>query len=402
MRKVSLGFWALALMLVGGAGCGDEKTVTIGVLAPLDAGLTQFGHGIRNSVELAAREANEQNLIPGWTIEVVAIDDSSDPEVGLRNVRRLLENPSVIGIVGTYNSGVAAAVLPDLEAAGIALVSPGNTNPTLTLGPDRDDPVRPHDNYFRMVAHDGQQGSFLALAARELGLESVAVVTDEKPVSQGLANDFRAEWLAIGGEVVSFEVVPEGDTNYAPYAERAAMNDPDVLFFGGEYDHAALLKEAAVAHELSIPLLGGDGIQADEYIDAVGDHAEGDLASSVGVPVELEPGGPEFVEAYEARGFAEPPSTFGPYAYDAANILLSAASGALRNRTRVDGAVRADVIERVQQIDNASLVNATGTVTGEIGFDELGDTVHPVLTLYRVEDGAWVPIRNAEAASLAP
>jgi hypothetical protein len=45
----------------------------------------------------------------------------------------------------------------------------------------------------------------------------------------------------------------------------------------------------------------------------------------------------------------------------------------------------------VQVIDEASLVNPSGTVTGEIGFDDFGDTVHPVLTLYRVEDGSWTP-----------
>ena len=121
----------------------------------------------------------------------------------------------MIGVVGTYNSGVAAAVLPDFESAGIALVSPGNTNPSLTLGDDRDHPMRPYDNYFRMVANDAQQGGFLAEAAIDLGIDAVAVVTDEKPVSQGLANDFRAAFVAAGGTILSFEVVPEGDTNYA-------------------------------------------------------------------------------------------------------------------------------------------------------------------------------------------
>jgi hypothetical protein len=46
----------------------------------------------------------------------------------------------------------------------------------------------------------------------------------------------------------------------------------------------------------------------------------------------------------------------------------------------------------VQAITNAALVNERGAVTGEIGFDEFGDTVHPVLTAYRVVDGQWTPI----------
>jgi branched-chain amino acid transport system substrate-binding protein len=386
----------LAGVIVAAAGCGGDddgdQTLTVGVLAPLDAGLTQFGHGIRNSVRLAVDEATDARLLQGWRLRVVAVDDSSNPDVGQRNSRRLLDDPTVIGVVGTYNSGVAAAVAPDFASAGIALISPGNTDPSLTLGPHRSHPERPYDNYFRMVANDAQQGGFLAQVAADLGFETVAVVADEKPVSQGLANDFLLAFMAHGGWVSSFEVVPEGDPNYAPYAQRAAAAGPELLFFGGEYDHAALLKQAAVAAGLAVPLMGGDGIQADDYIAAAGASAEGDLASSVGAPVDREPGGPAFLAAYAARGFAEPPSNFGPYAYDAANILLSAARDALAGRNRVDDAVRADIIARVQEATNAALINPNGAVTGAIGFDAFGDTLNPVLTIYRVENGRWTPL----------
>src|SRR5262249_46645873 len=146
--------------LICAVGCGSDggdnnnRTVTVGVLAPLDAGLTQFGRGIRNSVQLAVDQAMDAKLLPGWKLAVVAVDDSSNPDIGRRNATRLLNDPTVIGVVGTYNSGVAAAVAPAFQAAGIALVSPGNTDPSLTLGPDRAHPKRPYDNYFRMVAND--------------------------------------------------------------------------------------------------------------------------------------------------------------------------------------------------------------------------------------------------------
>ena len=401
MRGTRSGALVLAAVVCAAVGCGSSDdgamTVTVGVLAPLDAGLTQFGRGIRNSVQLAVDEASETNALPGWTLRVVAVDDSSSPDVGLHNVPALLDDPTVIGVVGTYNSGVASAVTLELDAAGIALVSPGNTDPSLTLGPDRTHPMRPHANYFRMVANDAQQGGFLARVAAELGIDTVAVVTDEKPVSQGLANDFRTALLAGGGSLLSFEIVPDGDTNYAPYAQRAAATSPKLLFFGGEYDHAALLKQAAVAAGLAVPLMGGDGVQADQYIAAAGASAEGDLASSVGAPVDREPGGPEFLAAYDARGFAEGPSTFGPYAYDAANILLSSASRALAGRRRVDDAVRAEIVAHVQAVTNADLINASGTVTGTIGFNGFGDTINPVLTAYRVRDGRWTPIETGSA-----
>ena len=224
-RVVGLG---LLLAMVGcGGGSGGDGTVTVAVVAPLDAGLTQFGRGIRNSVQLAVDQANDLHLLPGRRIVVTAVDDSSDPDVGVRNVRRLLADHTVIGVVGTYNSGVAAAVAPLLEAAGIAMISPGNTNPTLTLGSDPDHPVRPFANYFRLVANDAQQGGFLArYAAEDLGVETASLIADAKPVSQGLANDFRDAFAAAGGTIASFEVVPDGDTDYVPFAQRAAAAQP--------------------------------------------------------------------------------------------------------------------------------------------------------------------------------
>ena len=82
------------------------------------------------------------------------------------------------------------------------------------------------------------------------------------------------------------------------------------------------------------------------------------------------------MSAYQAAGFAEPPSDFGPYAFDAAGLII----GAVERR----GFDRAGVIAEVQA------VNASG-VTGPLAFDNFGDTRNKVVTLYRVEGGVFVP-----------
>ncbi len=148
-------------------------------MAPLDAGLVGFGCGIRNSVQLAVDEANQRNAVPGWRFEVAAADDSSDAARGEAAALRLAADAKVVGVVGTYNSGVAAKVAPVLKKAGIVMVSPGNTDPTLTLGPDLTKPVRPWDTYFRMVAADNVQGPFLATSAfDDVKARRVAVVSE--------------------------------------------------------------------------------------------------------------------------------------------------------------------------------------------------------------------------------
>ena len=50
------------------------------------------------------------------------------------------------------------------------------------------------------------------------------------------------------------------------------------------------------------------------------------------------------------------------------------------------------IIPGVQAITSTMLINASGAVTGEIGFDAPGDTINPVPTLHRVEGGQWIPV----------
>jgi branched-chain amino acid transport system substrate-binding protein len=392
---------------LGAAACGDdddepraddapaqdtEPVATIGVVAPLEGGLVDFGRGIRNAVELAVDQANDRDAIPGWRIEVRALDDSSDPATGATAAEDLAGDDSVVGVVGTYNSGVAAEVAPVLDEAGIVMISPGNTDPTLTLGDDPATPQRPFDHYFRLVAADNVQGPFLAEQARgPLGFARAAVISETKPVSKGLADVFAEEFAAAGGEGVHRAVVPDGTTDFADVVATAAPMQPDLVFFGGEYEVAAALRTAASAAGLDAPLMGGDGIKDDAYIEGVGEDSEGDLASSIGRPVASSPSARDFVAAYEEAGFREDPTDFAPYAYDAATTIIAAAADALEGEDAVTAAARDAIRAAVQETD-------TTGASGPVAFDEFGDTRTKVLTLYRVQEGAWVAQTTEEVS----
>lgn len=369
------------LVGAGTTGAGGQtpvtKVVKIGVLAPLDAGLTEFGLGIRNSVQLAVDEANAKGAIPGWTIELVAVDDSSDPAVGAANAPTLVNDPGVLGVVGTYNSGVAAAVQEQFFAGGLALVSPSNTLSSLTLGDDPADPVRPCTNYFRMVASDAQQAPFLARSVKQLGAKRVAIVSETKAVSKGLADAFSDAFSNGGGKVVAQEVVPDGATDFSDFLDFALPKKPDMIFFGGEYPVAATLRDQATEAGYTKPLVGGDGIKDPAYIEEAGAASKGTLASTVGVPADKLKSAKAFLAAYDDAGFAEPPTDYGPYAYDAANVIIAALAVELDGLDAIPADARALVVDAIQS-------TRTKGTSGRIAFDEFGDTTHRVFTLYRV------------------
>ncbi len=370
-------------------GTDTTKVVKIGVLAPIDDGLTQFGLGIRNSAQLAVDQANAKKAIPGWTIELVPVNDSSDATVGAAGAQQLVDDPAVVGVVGPYNSGVASAALPIMAPANLALVSPGNTLTDLTLGPDPDNPVRPYADYFRLVGSDAEQAVFLADNAKELGAKKVAVVSETKAVSQGLANQFVAAFEKDGGEITVQQVVPDGATDFTEFLDAAVPTKPDLIFFGGEYPVAATLRDQATEAGLKKPLMGGDGIKDPAYIVEAGNAAKGDYASTVGTPIDSLKTAKKFLAAYEKADFTDPPSDFGPYAYDAANIIIAAAKKALAGQDAIPADARAQVVAGLQ-------ATKTKGASGPVSFDQYGDTNHVVFTLYQVKGKTdaldWVPV----------
>lgn len=373
-----------------GATDGDPKVVTIGVIAPVDNGLVDFGRGIANSVRVAVDQANAQDAIPGYRIEVEVVDDSSNPTVGEAAAEELAANDTVIGVVGSYNSGVAAVAAPVLDAANIVMVSPANTDPKLTVGDDPANPQRPFNGYFRVIGTDTEQVEVLVdYVTGTYNAGTTAVVTESTSVSDGKSQGFADSFVGRGGEVTSFVTLPDNRASYdlpAVAAEVAAAN-PDIVFFGGEYDVAVQLSTALSAVGLVVPLVGADGMKDDRYISLAGAASTGDLASTVAVP-DTADGAEAFFAAYEAAGFSNPPSDYGPFAYDAANVIIAAAAQALEGTT--DG-VTPEVRERM-----AGLVQATewSGITGTIVFDEFGDIPEGAFTVYRVIDGAWQPVSS--------
>jgi len=382
-RRLFLALLPFAASLIG---CGTstnpalsnpQQVVRLGVLAPLDGGLVEFGRGIRNSVQLAVNQANASGQFAGVRFEVAARDDSSDPQVGVVSAQSLANDPLVVGVVGTYNSGVASAVLPIFQDASLLMISPGNTDPTLTRGTNPSNPVRPHFNYFRLVVPDSVQGEVLARHSFQvLGVRNVALVSEDKPVSLGLVDAYADAFTALGGNITIREVAAEGTVNYTTIIGNVSATNPELVVYGGEFATAAVFRQQSVTQGLTVPLMGSDGIKDPAYITGAGPGSEGDFASSVGAPAANLPGGPQFLLDYQAAGFAEPPSDFGPYAYDAANLIMAAVARR--------GAVRPALIEEVGASE------ATG-VTGRLAFDLFGDTLNKVLTIYQVDNGAFVP-----------
>ncbi|MGW5969355.1 ABC transporter substrate-binding protein [Streptomyces sp. NPDC055186] len=372
------------------SGKGGTTTVTIGVDAPLTGDLSALGLGIKNSADLAAKTANKQDYVKGVTFKILALDDQAQPSSGQQNAVKLVADKTVLGAVGPLNTSVAESMQKVFDDAKLVQVSPANTGPSLTQGPDwQTKKVRQYKAYFRTSTTDAVQGPFAAqYVYNDAKKKKVFVIDDKKTYGAGLAGTFTEEFKKLGGKVVGTEHINPDTKDFSAVATKVKKSGADIVYYGGEYPQAGPLSKQIKAAGAKIPLVGGDGINDADFVKLAGPDSAGDLATSVGAPVEELDSAKKFVTDYEAAGYKDEYSAYGGYSYDSAWAIIEAVKKVVEdNGGKLPTDARAKVTEAMQNV-------SFDGVTGQVSFDEFGDATNKQLTVYKVEDGAFVPVKS--------
>ncbi|WP_156724017.1 branched-chain amino acid ABC transporter substrate-binding protein [Streptomyces apocyni] len=381
----------------GNEGGGDGKkktTVVIGLSAPLTGDLSSLGQGIKNSADLAVKTANKTNEVEGVEFKLQALDDAGQAGTGQQNATKLVGAKDVYGVLGPLNSHVGEAMLKTLGSANLAQLSPANTAPQLTQGPNwsKGDKKRPFDTYFRTSTTDAVQGPFAAqYVYNELKYKKAFILDDKKTYGAGLAKTFKEEFVNLGGKVVQSDSVNPEDRDFSSIATKIKNSGADFVYFGGEHPAGAPLTDQITKSGAKIPLVGGDALFSDDYIDLSNKNSEGDIATSVGAPLETLDTAKKFMKDYEAQNYDDPFGPFGGYSYDGTWAIIQAVKAVVEGN---DGKVPGDLKDARKKITEALQNVKFDGITGEVGFDEFGDTTNKQLSVYQVKKGKHVPVET--------
>ncbi len=378
---------SLALTACGSkseSGSKQTHIVKIGLIAPLSGSLSALGLGMKNSEALAISQANAAKKIPGWTIQFDPQDDQEMPSVGQSAATALASDSAVAGVVGTLQSSIALQAAPVLNSANIVMVSPANTNPSLTQGQNYlTSKKRVFNNYFRICTTDAIQGPFAAqYAFSTLGVKSVYLVNDKLVYGEGLTAAFQKEFTTLGGKVVGTDQVSTGQTDFGALVTKVTAAKPALVYYGGQYPEGAPFAKQLFAGGFRGSFMGGDGLDDPSFIKTLGTGTANAYATNVGAAVQDLPAAASYVTAYNAAYPSTPFSAYGPNAYDATNTIINALATVLPGKTSVDTSVRQAVIAAVGQENFAG-------ITGQVSFDQYGDTNNKILTMYKVTGGAF-------------
>jgi branched-chain amino acid transport system substrate-binding protein len=264
-----------------------------------------------------------QGQVLGRDIEFSFQDDQCGPEGGTAAARALVADPEIVAIIGTSCSGAGVPASEIASDAGVVMISPSNTAPSLT------DPATHQPFYARTAHNDKIQGAAMAkFACEELEVSTAATIHDGSPYAEQLQQVFADEFTSLcGGTITTQQAVAPADTDMRPVLTTIAAGSPEFLYYPIFTAAGALVTQQArqtTGLEDTI-LAGADGMFSQAFLDAAGAAAGGMYLSGPDLAFAGSFYEDEFLPAYYAiAGQDRTLSVFHAHAFDAANIVFAA------------------------------------------------------------------------------
>jgi branched-chain amino acid transport system substrate-binding protein len=329
-----------------------------------------------------------------YTIGYQGCDDSTaqagawDAGKCTSNGRAYAGDRSVLGILGTFNSGCAKLILPlanRAPAGPLGMLSVANTAVELThtavwTGKGEPGIYYPTGkrSYVRVAASDDYQGPAAAFLLKSKAFKlaqgkkfkpitSVYIVHDNQLFGKGVANAFKIQAQKLGIKVLGFEPWDAKATSYEAIGQRIKATGAHSVYLGGIVcnNGVKLLKDLRAALGPDVVFVGPDGWTPYSATLAAGAAAQGMYISYAGLPLEkLGPNGKAFIARFSKflhlkKGELPPP--YAVYQAQGAQIMLSAIA-------RSDG-TRASVTQELFK------TKVKDGIMGNFHFDKNGDIV---------------------------
>ncbi|MCY4117314.1 MAG: branched-chain amino acid ABC transporter substrate-binding protein [Caldilineaceae bacterium] len=301
------------------------------------------------------------------------IDSLCSAHGGAAAAETVTGDARVVGVIGTSCSVAAAAASPILSQAGLVMVAPSTTSPSLTSDLRGSAGSNHYAGYHRTASNDLYQAQAVAdFVYNELELRNMAAIHDGDPYTLGLVTAFTAAFEELGGSV-AVAAINKGDTDMLPVLTQLAQGNPDGLFipiFPEEAEH--ILQQSQQVDALAgLARIGGGGLLVSDFLaipESEGIYFAGpELDFGGNVNEATGRSGEELIAAYHEQYNEGPTSAYLAHAYDATTLLLRAIEEV--------AVVQGDTL----YIDRAKLRAAvTGTsgfsgIIGTLSCDEFGD-----------------------------
>lgn len=342
--------------------------VRVGVILPLTGNASVYGKAIRNGIELA----KDEPVVRGRPeVSLIYEDDQGLATQAVSAAYRLIDIEKVPVIIGGAMSSTAEAIIPICNTAHVVLISPTATKPSLTHMGTYFLRLWPSDNYDGKVMAD--------IAYQKLGIRRVSILYVNVAYGVGITQVFARDFEALGGQIVSEDGYPQGETDFRTYLAKIQREKPGAVYLPGYVAEIAQILKQARELDLRVRFLGVNSLYDPKLIEIAGPAAEGAVFTYPTFDTKSRnPVVSTFVSRYRAR-YGTSPDAFAAQGYDSLSVLLKAINSVGKERPTGPQVVAA--LHSLGRYSGAS---------GSFSFDSYGD-VERELRLLIIRNGQFVP-----------
>jgi len=342
------------------SGCGNKPVV--GVILPATGSAGQYGESIESGVRLAVSVAREKGKLP-VDFDVVWADSESDPDIAVREFRRLVEEKNAVIILGGATSEEARALIPVMDELQTICISPSASAPGLS---------KQSKYFYRIYPSDELEGQTAGkFIIDRLKAKRVLLLVGNSQYAEGIEAEFEKEFIKKAQREIS-ERIDLNAENWDGKLRKALRNSHDPVYIIGYSDEIVRAILAIRKTGFKGRIVTTSAFYISKAIQEAGDMADGVLfplppfdRNSQKEPLL------SFVHRY-METYERPPDVFSAHGYDAMDVILEI----LRE---TDPIVTTELTKEL----HFGLSNFTG-VTGPILFNDFGDVRHyPKMFIYK-------------------
>jgi len=354
---------AATVLATSGAVLAD---ITIGVIAPMTGPASGLGIPAGNQVKLWPKE------IAGEKLNVLLMDDATDPNQGVTHAKRFVTNDKVDVIMGSVATPVAAAIAQVAEESGTPQIA---WSPVAVPGGK--------DKWtFRMPQSNAVMGHAIIEHMKKQGIKTIGFLGYSDAYGETWLTDFKPQAEKAGMKLVQVERFARADTSVTGQALKLVSANPDAMLVVASGSGAAMPQMALVDRGYKGKIYQTHAAATRDLMRVGGKAVEGGfVVSGPAVLAEQLPDthpakaeAIKFVQQYEKAYGPGSRNQFAGHAYDSIIVMEKAVPIALKKAKPGTPEFRSALRDAFEQIGKTTLAHGVLNWTAQDHWGYTEDT----------------------------
>jgi branched-chain amino acid transport system substrate-binding protein len=232
----------------------SEQPIRIGYCLSLTGPLASNGKTARLAHQIWEQDVNRKGGLLGRKVEMICIDDQTNPKLVPEIYKRLLDDEKVDLVVGGYGDNSVAPAMPLIVERNRYLVALMALAVNASFG---------YANYFVMIPTGPQpsealtEGFFSLAASQTPKPESMAILAADAAFSKSPVLGAKAHANKHGFRLVAEDRYPLTATDLVPFVRSLKPVNPDILFLCSYLNDSVGLLRAINEVGLEPRIVGG-------------------------------------------------------------------------------------------------------------------------------------------------